>query len=65
MVVYATDASTLWTISIGLYFFIIIFCESLKVGERIIPLFYVISWGIPIPVVAWLLLSGLLGMNTL
>ena len=62
VVVYATDASILWTISIGVYFCVVVFSESLAVGKRITPLFYLVSWGVPLAVVTWLMASDLLGM---
>jgi hypothetical protein len=60
-ITFASDAAILWTISIGVYFFITIALQRPKHARRLLPVFYIISWGTAVAVVLWLLLTGSLG----
>lgn len=62
MIIFASDAAILWTISIGTYFFVTIALQNPKNAGRLLPAFYVFSWGVSLSVVLWLLITNSLGI---
>lgn len=60
-IIFASDAAILWTISIGVYFFVTIALQQPKHALRLLPIFYVLAWGVSISTVLWLLLTDSLG----
>ena len=60
-IIFCSDASILWTISVGIYFFVTIALQRPRHAKRLLPVFYLVSWGVPLSIVMWLLLTHSLG----
>lgn len=61
VITFCNDTSILWTISVAVYFFVVIALQSPKKAVKLLPAFYILNWGIPLGIVVWLLLKGSLG----
>lgn len=60
-IIFASDAAVLWTLSIGVYFFVTIALQRPRQASRMLPVFYFFSWGIPLGVSFWLVFTKSLG----
>lgn len=58
---YGTISSVIWTICIGVYIYLRIMYEGLRIAKRVAYTFYLIAYGIPLIVTLWFSLTGKLG----
>ncbi len=58
-----TDSSILWTIAIALYLMLAIVLGTPKIAAKLLPVYYIISWGIPMTVMIWFAVVGFLGFE--
>jgi len=63
VITFCNDTSIFWTVSVAVFFFVVIVLQRPKRAARLLPVFYFVNWGIPIGIVIWLLLEGSLGKN--
>lgn len=59
--VFGAESSTLWTIAVAIYMFIIIVLRKPRAARKIIPFFYLVCWGVPLVLTIWLGVDGFLG----
>ena len=57
----ASDSAILWTLSIGIYFFITIALQRPKHAVKLLPVYYAFSWGVSLSIVLWLAITNSLG----
>ena len=56
---YSTLASVLWTLSLAVYIYCLVFYTSRKVHFRVVYVAYFFCWGIPLLVSLWLVITGM------
>ncbi len=59
--VFGTDSSILWTIAVAIYMFVIVVPQKPAIAKALIPVFYIVCWGVPAAIAASLAATGLLG----
>ena len=57
----ATMSSYLWTLILAVYFYLAITYNSTQVATRLMPVYHVVGWGLPVLVALPLLCAGQLG----
>ena len=57
----ATMSSYLWTLILAVYFYLAISYHSTQVATRLMPVYHVVGWGLPVLVALPLLCAGQLG----
>lgn len=60
---FATNSSILWTVAIAFYMLMRVAFKKESIADKLIPLYYIISWGVPLAVTVWFSLVGYLGYN--
>ena len=60
---YATNASILWTISIAFYMFIVVVLQKDRLAFILSPLYYLMSWGVPLVITVWFASVGYFGFE--
>lgn len=58
MAAYSTLASVLWTLSLAVYIYCLVFHTNKKVHLRVIYFAYVFCWGMPLFISLWLVITG-------
>ena len=58
-----TNSSILWTICIALYMLIIIVFRKESIANKLLSLYYVLSWGLPLAITLWFSTVGYLGYD--
>ena len=64
VITFCNDTSIFWTVSVAVFFFVVIALQRPKRATKLLPMFYLVNWGIPIGIVIWLLLKGSLGRSS-
>lgn len=60
---FGADSSILWTIVIALYMLFAIVLRQQNIADKLLPVFYICSWGIPAVILIWFAVVGYLGFE--
>lgn len=58
-----TNSSILWTIWIAFYMLVIIVFQKESIANKLLPLYYILSWGLPLAVTVWFSFVGYFGYD--
>lgn len=56
-----TNASIYWTIAVAAYMFMVVVANKGDLANRLLPVYYVLCWGLSVVVMAWFIAAGYLG----
>ena len=60
---FGTDSSILWTIVVTVYLLSAIVLKKHNITSKLLPFYYIISWGIPLVIMIWFAVVGFLGFE--
>ena len=60
---YGTISSFLWTIAVALYMFTVIVLKRPDIARKMVPVHYLVCWGIPVVFPVWFGIEGHLGFE--
>ena len=60
---FGTNVSILWTIMIAVYMLIAIVFKKQRTADCLLPVYYIVSWGIPLGIMIWFGAVGFLGFE--
>jgi len=60
---YGTISSFLWTIAVALYMFTVIVMKRPEIAKKMVPVYYLVCWGVPIVFPVWFGVKRYLGFE--
>jgi len=60
---YGTISSFLWTIAVALYMFTVIVMKRPEIAKKMVPVYYLVCWGVPIVFPVWFGIKRYLGFE--